>query len=107
MPFAMRYPCKTCNGHYPLTELIAGLCPYCLQKRSESYNPEKYEIPKFTDGSVYRCMECGKSLHKFAYLHWVTDAATFGLLCVSCSDKKVRTDAQFRNTPAAFQEKVQ
>lgn len=103
----MRFKCKTCNGHYLIQELLAGICAHCLQLRAESYAPGKYEIPNFTDGQVYRCFECSTPIPKYGYLHWFNDAKVFGFLCVRCSDKKIMSDAQYRDTPFAFQHKAQ
>ena len=94
--------CRGCIRFVPPRELVTGLCGYCWRERLAATGESISELQGFTDGEIYRCMECKRTLNSIGYWQWVKDAARYAFLCLECGDKKIQTDEQYRGTPFAL-----
>ncbi len=103
----MRKRCVVCKRFYHPNEICANLCAYCWKDRSDAYMKGIVNLGEFSDGEVYRCFQCKHPIIFGGYMQWVRDANTFALHCIKCSDAKVRTDDQYRDTPFARSNRLQ
>lgn len=108
MAYLEKMRCRGCDKMYPPSELVTRLCGHCWDDKLKAMGDSVKELSSFSDGEVYRCMECSKRLGpgSSGHLVWVKDAGRFALFCLDCSDKKFSTDSQYRGTPFAYAQKI-
>ncbi len=80
--------CRTCNKFLPPVELICGICPYCWQMRSGSYDRPGNQFDEFKQNGGYVCAECRKQIGSMGIIHWIKDAGQFAFLCFHCFETK-------------------
>ena len=107
--YFIRRSCRTCERQLALRELSAGgYCVVCLEDRSEAWD-KRWEINRFVLGNGHQCFECKKALPvgSRARLSWDRLAKTFAILCNECTRIKELRHTEHRNTPYAFQRRIQ
>ena len=109
MAYLEKMFCRGCRKAFPPSERITRLCGRCFDEKHSSVEASILEMSSFSDGEIFKCMECSQRLgpgHS-GHLVWVKDASRWALFCLDCSDKKFSTDSQYRGTPFAFAQKIQ
>lgn len=92
MPYFTKRKCRGCPRLVPPRELVTGLCGYCWRERLSATGQSVDELQGFTDGEIYRCMECNRKVKSIGYWQWVKDAGRYALLCLECGDRKIQLD---------------
>ena len=106
LPQVIRQRCKTCTRSYDPGELLGGLCPICLDARSDNW---VFQLgPAIETCGLKECYECHKPFGPMgAYLHWDVGAQAFSLLCIPCSETAIQKSEQYRGTVFGYAHKVQ
>ena len=101
----LKTKCKTCFRYCLDGEIVADLCANCWYDRSKNMR-KQFRFDDFKRGDNYLCYECNQPIYLGGYLTWVVDAKTFAFFCVPCSDKKQKTDEQYKNTKFHYENKL-
>lgn len=100
MKEVIRRECKQCKKWFHSLEIYLFYCHECWSKRPQ-------EMAKFSTRQHYReCDECGTWVIA-GHLAWDCQANAYGLLCVTCYEKKVSMDKLYRGTPFGYEAKAQ